>query len=141
MKEKCRNAFDGIFEAILNELPRNVRDLMEGIPILIEDEPSEEILELLDRGEETDDEESDLCGLHAGIPLSDRSVFDSEVEFDTITLFRGPIIRLAFGENRELGEAEILSASLRKQIRITLLHELGHHLGLTEERLAELGYE
>lgn len=115
---------------------------MEGIPILIEDEPSPDQLELLDGATaETSDEPSDLCGLHAGIPLSERSVFDGGIEFDTIFLFRGPIIRLSFGEMRELGESEIHSASLRKQIRITLLHELGHHLGLDEERLAELGYE
>ncbi len=113
---------------------------MEGIPILIEDEPSADQLEQLG-GYSPSEEPSDLCGLHAGIPLSERSVFDGEVEFDTIFLFRGPIIRLSFGEMRELGESEIHSASLHKQIRITLLHELGHHLGLDEERLAELGYE
>ncbi|RYZ62162.1 MAG: metallopeptidase family protein [Proteobacteria bacterium] len=141
MKDQCRKAFDEIFESILSELPRSVRELMETTPILVEDEPSQELLDTLDREEVLINGESDLCGLHAGIPISEQSVFDAEVDYDTITLFRGPIIRLTFGENRELGESEILSASLRKQIRITLLHELGHHLGLTEERLAELGYE
>ena len=53
-------------------------------------------------------------------------------------LFRGPIIRLAGWRGRRDDQA---TAELAEQIRITLLHEIGHHFGLDEDDLARLGYE
>jgi predicted Zn-dependent protease with MMP-like domain len=116
-----REEFDRYLEEIIDELPPDVRALLEEISLVVDDEPS-----LEDAGE------SDICGFHSGIPLSSRSILDGDhPEPELIRLFRGPIFRLA-GEKK--GE-------LRNQIRITLLHELGHHFGLSEERLKELGYD
>jgi predicted Zn-dependent protease with MMP-like domain len=77
-----------------------------------------------------DRRQSDLCGLHWGIPLTARSVEHSATFPDRMMLFRGPILRVA-GRRRQ---------DLEEQIRITLLHEIGHHFGLDEDDLAALGY-
>jgi predicted Zn-dependent protease with MMP-like domain len=126
-----RAVFDRHLEEILDGLPPDVRELLEEISLVVDDEPSEDVMKALGISTE-DGEEPDVCGLHSGIPLSSRSILDGDYpEPELIRLFRGPIFRLA---GRKRGE-------LRKQIQITLLHELGHHFGLSEERLAELGYD
>ncbi|HEX4925268.1 MAG TPA: metallopeptidase family protein [Bdellovibrionales bacterium] len=121
--------FDSILEEIIAGLPADVRALLEEIPVIVADEPSKAILE--DLGIETEDDDADLCGLYSGVPLNERSVFAPIETPVSIHLFRGPIERLA-GASRK---------SLRRQIRITLLHELGHHFGFDEEKLKALGYE
>ena len=127
LDEATRAEFDERLEAILAELPADIRALVDDVSIIVEDEPSREIL--VEMGIPLD-EEPDLCGLHGGVPLSERSVLDAEFEPEIVYLFRGPIFRLAGSR----------PAERTRQIRITLLHELGHHFGLTEERLEELGY-
>lgn len=70
-----------------------------------------------------------LLGLYEGIPLDRRSVFDGYAEPDRIWIFRGPLQRVA--STRE---------HLVAEIRVTVLHELGHLFGIGEERLHELGW-
>ena len=62
--------------------------------------------------------------------FEDISLFQAYQLSPVIYLFRGPILRSAGGDPDELS----------RQIWITLLHEIGHHFGLSEERLDELGY-
>jgi predicted Zn-dependent protease with MMP-like domain len=123
-----REVFDRNLEKVIDSHPEEVLALLEETPVIVDDEPSREILAALPiearRGE------SDLCGLHTGVPLSERSSFDDVLLPNVIHLFRGPIFRLAEYEEKRL----------EKQIRITLLHELGHLHGLTEEELDDLGY-
>lgn len=71
-----------------------------------------------------------LYGLYHGIPLTRRSVFSGGQLPDGITIYRRPIVR-DFGHDR---------AALQQQIRITVLHEIGHYFGISEQRLRELGY-
>ena len=75
-------------------------------------------------------EPSDLCGMHWGVPLPEQSLMDPPRDVAVIKLFRGPIFRLAGSSTRQL----------RKQVRITLLHEIGHHFGFSEEKLEKMGY-
>lgn len=128
MPSELATDFDAILEEVLERLPPEFSECLDEVPIIVEDEPSESALR--DLGIELTDEPSDLCGMHWGIPLSERSVAEPMGVTPQIFIYRGPIARLA-GKSRR---------SLAKQIRITLLHELGHHLGLTEDRLEELGY-
>lgn len=125
-----REIFDDLLEDVLSGLPTEVAQLLKELPVIVDDEPTEQILR--DMGIRADDPRapSDLCGLHWGIPLGSRSVLDGEPELDRILIFRGPILRLA-GKRK---------AELRKQIRITVLHEIGHHFGLDEDDLEKLGY-
>lgn len=122
--------FERLLEEILEALPQDILQLLDEVPLIVEDEPSDEALRDLGLDPRRD-RPADLCGMHWGTPLTDRSVADPLLEPDRVGLYRGPILRLANGSRREL----------QRQIRITLLHELGHHFGLSEERLAELGYD
>jgi predicted Zn-dependent protease with MMP-like domain len=111
-------------------MPPLVHDLLEKVPLHVEDYPSDELLD--ERGCEYVDE---LCGLYTGIPLSERSITHSGTLPDVVTIFREGILSAAADD-----KGRIRMASLREQIRITILHELGHHHGMTEEELKELGY-
>lgn len=79
----------------------------------------------------------DLCGLHTGIPLVERSIecLDGELP-DCIHIFRRGLINQAGGWDQHAADARVM-----EEIRITIMHELGHHYGLEEDGLAELGYE
>ena len=117
------------FDALLEQLPGELRQLMEEVPLIVEDEPGAALKEDLAL-----DEAGELLGLHWGTPLTDRSVSMPWGLPDRMMLFRGPILRIA-GWRRGRSER-----ALAEQIRITLLHEIGHHFGLDEDQLAELGY-
>jgi predicted Zn-dependent protease with MMP-like domain len=121
-----RNRFDESLDRVIAELPEDLRALMEDVPLIVEDEPSRELADQLGIDRST----TDLCGLHSGVPLTQRSVQDGARLPDRMMLFRGPIERVA----RHRG------GSLTRQVRTTLLHEIGHHFGLGEEDLERLGY-
>jgi predicted Zn-dependent protease with MMP-like domain len=76
-----------------------------------------------------------LCGLYTGVPLDRRQVELSGVLSDAIRIYREGIWSLATDARGAVDQQE-----LRRQIRITILHELGHHHGLNEQQLQELGY-
>ena len=123
-----RHRFDTILDKLVDELPDQLHALLEEVPLIVEDEPSDDVLE--DMGIDPDDDTTDLCGLHWGVPLTRRSVEHSGGLPDQMMLFRGPIFRAAGHKRFEL----------ERQIRITLLHEIGHHFGLDEDDLEKLGY-
>lgn len=121
-----RRLFDTLLEQALDDLPPHLLELLDEVPLIVEDWPSGELL----REMEVDPEEDDLLGLHWGTPLTERSVEAPPDMPDHVYLFRGPILEYAGDDDRELDE----------QIRITLLHEIGHHFGLDEDDLDRLGY-
>lgn len=129
MIREQREQFDALLEAVLAELPPRLHELMEEAPVIVEDHPSAELLEEL----AMDDQQETLCGLHSGTPLTERSVSHGHDLPETIHLFREGIIDAAGGWNA--GEAAV-----KHEIRVTLLHEIGHHFGLDEEDLERLGY-
>ena len=114
-------------------LPAEVAGWLDEVPLIVEDEADAALLAELGMGAD-----EDLCGLHSGVPLTQRSVEDEGWLPDEIRLFRGPIMRMAGWSWR--GRQRGRRSELSRQVRITLLHELGHHFGLEEEDLDELGY-
>ena len=120
-----RTRFDTILDRLMATLPDDLQQRLEEIPLIIDDEPPPHLL----RKMKFDNNRTELCGLHWGTPLTHRSVLQTSRLPDRIMLFRGPIIRVT---------AHL--ASLEDQIRITLLHEIGHHFGLDEDDLRRLGY-
>ena len=130
MKSDDRSYFDEQLEIVLRDLPRRVHDLLDEVPLLVEDYPSDRIMRKLGVRRR-----HHLCGLYTGIPLTQRSVDQSGIPSDVIHVFREGVRGLATDRNGRLDENE-----LRRQIRITILHELGHHHGLGEEELEQLGY-
>lgn len=138
MRRSERERFDRLFEEIYDQLPPGLLARLEEVPVVLEDHPSPELL----RSMGMDPQEDDLCGLHSGVPLTHRSVEHPPLE-DVITLFREGILDEAGGweewtddDGTPLGG----EARVREEIRITLLHEIGHHFGLDEEDLERLGY-
>jgi len=104
----------------LDDLPDEWGELLDNVAIVVENEPSAEDLQELgmDSGEG-----NELLGLYQGTPLGERGFGYSGLP-DRVVIYRGPILRIAF--TRE----EVV-----KQIRETVLHELGHHFGLKEADL------
>jgi len=127
---ELRHLFDDQLELLLPELPQQVRDFMERVPLVVEDHPSEAVMRKLRIRHP-----ADLYGLYTGVPLNKRSVDQSGVPSDVIHIYREGILAQA---TRRDGSVSL--PRLRKQIRITILHEYGHHHGMTGRDLREMGY-
>ncbi|MBR0659831.1 metallopeptidase family protein [Neoroseomonas oryzicola] len=110
-------------EHALAAIPAPLRDLVRGTAILVEDTPDDEITR--DMGLESPWE---LTGLYQGVPLTAKSVGDIPREPDRILLFREPILL----EWIETGE------DLFRLVRNVLIHEIGHHFGLSDDDIARL---
>jgi len=140
MLPRARKRFDTLLEEVIASLPDRVQSLLEETPVLVDDRPTRRLL--VELGLDANDDS--LCGLHSGTPLTERSVSHGHDLPETIHLFREGIVELAGGwqpwEDEE-GQRWGGDAEVRRQIRITLLHEIGHHFGLDEADLAALGYE
>jgi predicted Zn-dependent protease with MMP-like domain len=120
-------AIDELINEVLLTLPEGVRAYMENVAIVIEEMPSEEALEV-EGGRASPLE---MLGLFSGHSLLERSHDEPWSRLPpTITLYRKNLERSA-------ADAE----ELRQQVRVTLLHEIGHFLGLDEEGVAERGLE
>jgi predicted Zn-dependent protease with MMP-like domain len=106
--------FDEHVRAALDELPEHIAAALENVAVVVEDEHPDD---------------PDLFGLYQGVPLPERGDMSGQLP-DKISIYRTPLEE-SFPDSDELEE----------EIRITVLHELGHYFGLDEERIAELGYD
>ena len=140
-----RERFDALLEEAIEAQPPGVRALLDEVPLIVDDAPARALVESLAKewGEEpTDDFAQGLCGLHTGVPLTDRIASNSGVLPTNIRMFREGVVWTAGGWEPQDGEsAEDVDDAVYEEITITLLHELGHHFGLEEDDLAELGYD
>ena len=130
-----RERFDAIVESVIADLPSRYTEQLEGLPLVVLDRPTGQTLTEL--GIDPADEPAvlEMCGLHTGIAITARSVEDSAQLPPEIQLYREGILELSGGFDRKSGDAD-----LRHQVRITILHEIGHQFGLDEDDLFELGY-
>jgi len=103
----------------LASIPRRFRDAMQNIAIVVEDEPPAELL--ADMEIEPPDT---LFGLYQGTPLTERSWGFGNVLPDRVLLFQGP-------HEREADDDDDLVVSIGE----TLIHEIGHYFGLSEEEI------
>lgn len=117
---------DERFEELVAEafglIPKHFREAMRNVALVIEDEPSPEVLE--DLGIEPPDT---LYGLYQGTSLPEREWGQIAELPDQVTIFRSPILEDAENEDdvvRAVGE--------------TVIHEFGHHFGLSEEEIDEV---
>ncbi|OLC58132.1 MAG: hypothetical protein AUH85_01480 [Chloroflexi bacterium 13_1_40CM_4_68_4] len=118
MSDVKRARFARLVRRALDDLPSAFRDRMRNIEIVVLDEPNEEHRPK-DGGE--------LLGLYEGVPLTGRGAAEPYLP-DRISIFRRPIERM--------------TSSPRKQeqiVRDTVIHEIAHHFGISDERLRELG--
>ena len=120
-----RKEFDRIVMRAIRRIPEEIRDHLDNILISVQKRPSPEILEELEiPADET------LFGVFQGIPLLEQSATEPPLFPDTIFLFQEPL----------LDACESIE-QLEEEIEITVVHELAHFLGFSEEDLTELGYD
>jgi predicted Zn-dependent protease with MMP-like domain len=112
-------------------MPPLVHELLERVPLHVEDYPSRDVLE-----EKGIDDPAELCGLFSGVALPEKSVEHSGMLPDVVTIYRLGIMEAARDRFGRLS-----AEGLREEIRVTLLHELAHFHGLDEEELEQLGYD
>ena len=111
--------FDRLVADALASIPRRFRDAMTNLAIVVEDEPSRGLLE------EMEIEPPDtLLGLYQGTPLTERHWDYGNTLPDRILLFKGPL-------ERESEDEEDLVVAIGE----TLIHEIGHYFGLSEEQI------
>lgn len=131
MNQRARQRFDRQLEKVLEGLPPLVHQLLEQVPLHVEDYPSDAVMR--QQGLRYRDE---LCGYFAGVPIGEKSVDHGAALPDLVTIYREGILTAAADE-----EGRITADSLRRQIRITILHELAHLHGIDEDELEQLGYQ
>jgi predicted Zn-dependent protease with MMP-like domain len=130
-----RERFDALVDDAVASLPRRLRALLDESPLVVLDQPDAAMLRDLGIGAKDDGALDELCGLHTGTALTHRSVEHPDLP-TVIHLFRRGIVALAGGWEQPQAEEEVY-----EEIRTTLLHEIGHHFGLEEDDLADLGYD
>ena len=114
----------------MRHLPRQVLTLMDDVPLIVEDYPSTELAREMGLSHR-----SELCGLFRGVAITEPELEHARPHSDQVLLFREGVMAAATDEQGRLTDAELL-----RQIRITILHEYGHHFGLDEDMLDEMGY-
>ncbi|MEZ6317914.1 MAG: metallopeptidase family protein [Phycisphaerales bacterium] len=127
MNAHDRDRFDDLVDDAIGALPARLQGLLDEMPIIVLDRPTPEMLADLGMRPE---EATDLCGLHTGVSFTERSIEADGTIPTQIHLFREGILSAAGGWRGPVAE----------EIRITLLHEIGHQMGLEEEDLDDLGY-
>jgi predicted Zn-dependent protease with MMP-like domain len=110
---------------ILDRLPKEFREQLRNVEIVVETRPSKELL----LAEGLDPREDTLYGIYQGTPLPDRSALDPPLLPDKITIFAEALLE-DFSDPDEL----------REEIRLTVLHEIAHYFGMDEEEIEDLGY-
>jgi predicted Zn-dependent protease with MMP-like domain len=119
-----RKAFEVLLQDAIRELPREFREKLENVAIIVEDYPSQDLIEQM----ELDPEET-LFGLYEGVPLTERGFFEQPIHPDRILIFQRAI------------EDECESPEeIKDELKTTLVHEVAHFFGLSDEYLEELGY-
>jgi predicted Zn-dependent protease with MMP-like domain len=110
-----RHNFELEVDRVIESLPEWVIDQIDNLIVVVEDDPTPE--------------QGDVLGIYEGVSLAERADYFGVLP-DRIVIFYRP--HLAMGLDEE---------GLREEIRRTVLHELGHHLGIDDARLTELGWD
>lgn len=117
-----RSEFESLVEEAIADLPKQFADLVDNVAIVVEEEPTDDDLEVMD--DEAYEAGEELLGIYRGIALPRRTYDMLPTLPDQIAIFRGPILRIA-GSHREIV----------RQIRETVIHELGHYFGLSDDEM------
>lgn len=106
-----------IYGSVVESLPANLKEAARGVLIIAEDLPP-------------DWPEDELLGLYDGTPLPERGIDNQPLVPDRIYLYRIPLMQMCDNLRQ-----------LRKEIRATIIHELGHYFGFDEDELARMGLD
>jgi predicted Zn-dependent protease with MMP-like domain len=114
--EMSPERFEELVGEALDQVPPELMKLMSNVVILVE--------------AESPPSETELLGLYEGHALTERGWDYSGVLPDRITIFRGPTLRLCETEEEVIEE-----------VAVTVVHEIAHHFGISDNRLHELGWD
>jgi predicted Zn-dependent protease with MMP-like domain len=106
--------FEALVQEAIDSLPADLRGQMSNVEVVVEEEPPAG---------------RPLLGLYHGVPLTRRGAYYAGAAPDKISIYRGPLERLAAGD----------AGRLRTEVRRVVLHEIAHHFGISDERLEEIG--
>ena len=120
-----RSEFDELVQAALERIPRQFRDALENVEIVVEDWPDPDLME-----EVTGDRNEVVYGLFTGRPLPERSFGDWGELPSIIYLYRKPL-------EEDFPQRDRLA----REVEITLAHEIAHYMGFDEEILKKYGYD
>lgn len=126
MIRMSRREFVRLVRQAYNDVPPKVKQALANVDISVEEFPDPEVVG--SGSFEAGGEDVSLFGLYVGVPLPEREGGEPDLP-DRIVIYRQPILQSC----KNLAHA-------RTEIRITLLHEVGHYLGMDEEDLHRLGY-
>lgn len=115
-----RRDFSVAVDEVLAELPEWVVEQVDNLFVEVEDWPTPE----------QDPDGHGILGIYEGVSLADRGVDYFGFAPDRIVIFYQPHLELGLED-----------AELRKEIRVTVLHEIAHHLGIDDDRLHQLGWD
>jgi len=115
-----RSRFEELVEEALDSLPTHFAELMSNVTVQIREIPDRTTLLDLD----LDPQRDTLFGLYTGVPLDQRGGWYGNVLPDVIVLYRQPLMA-----------ATKDGPALIRQVQLTLLHEIGHHFGLSDAEM------
>lgn len=104
--------FEELVEEALDSIPEELGRYMDNVAVVVSDEPA-----------------GRYYGLYQGVPLTNRRNYGGMVLPDRITIYRRTILRSARSEQ-----------DVVDQVRRTVIHEVGHHFGIPDSRLRQLGW-
>ena len=116
--------FDTIVKKAIRSIPEEIQQYLDNIVISVKKRPSNNMLQEMGLPPE-----EQLLGVYDGVSLMDRSVTSPPLFPDSIILFQEPLEEMC--ETVE---------ELEEEIEITVVHEVAHFVGISDERLEELGY-
>ena len=117
-----REKFTRLVEDALREIPPRFRAEMKNVAVVVEDEPSPEILEEMEI-----DPDDTLFGLYQGTPLPERGWQYGNTLPDRISIYQRPIVEACADDDE-----------IRDCVAETVIHEFGHYFGMSEEEIEEI---
>jgi predicted Zn-dependent protease with MMP-like domain len=119
-----RRVFEELVREAIRELPSEFQSKLKNVAVIVEDYPSEELMEQMDLSPD-----EALFGLYEGVPLTERGFFDQPLYPDRILIFQK-----AFEEECDSPE------EIKEEVKITIVHEVAHFFGMDDDYLEDIGY-
>jgi len=123
--EPSPDRFEVLVDEALESIPAKLWDAIDNVAIMVQEWPSSQQLHNARVGSRTL-----LLGLYEGVPLTRRTGGYGMVPPDKITIFRRPILMVCPSGD---------DGAIRDQVKRTVLHEIAHHFGISDQRLHDLG--
>jgi predicted Zn-dependent protease with MMP-like domain len=120
-----RTQFEELVGEALDDLPEEFAQRLHNIAVVVEDEPTPELIRSLGLNPNRDT----LLGLYQGVPLNHRGASYGNVLPDKITIYYHPMLRVCRTPEQ-----------IRRQVRKTVIHEIAHYFGMDDAAIRDLGY-